>query len=501
MPNQTEYSRLLLKRTSISGVTPTINTGETIDNNWATTDILVGELFFNIEDDRVFARSNNGIIEFAVASSGASADNYTTAANLIGDTVYFDRTDATSAYTLSLSSFDLEQTLINGNQTNGNNIVTSAGDTIGNAPNVTTGFSGIRFGNDDDGIQIQKYNPDIADPNWGGVKLTLNTHSLIVEESLTGVKPFSGVTYGADYSANFVDRSLVDKSYVDSLFSGGTGIDGGGATNELTYWVDSDTISGGTKTSYFENGSSASLTFENGTYQKAIIGASSSPSVRIVGESNQTRLRVENYSDSADGELHFIRWKGSGSSIEPVTQNTELGSIKYFGGYVSGSSSFSDAAYIKITAAEDWDTNNTGSNYILSTKYNGEGEGVAPVERFSVNGDGTIKMVGAPYNEIHTETITTSFTPDFSDSGVQELTLTGNTTINNALTVNGGGTYLFILKQDGTGGHSVSWGANYKWPDSTAPTVSSGASSVDIITFVADSDDATLYAAAVQNFG
>lgn len=33
---------------------------------------------------------------------------------------------------------------------------------------------------------------------------------------------FSGVTYDADYSANFTPRSLVDKAYVDSLVSGGT---------------------------------------------------------------------------------------------------------------------------------------------------------------------------------------------------------------------------------------------------------------------------------------
>ena len=41
-----------------------------------------------------------------------SLDNYTTGATLIGSTAYFDRSDTLSAYTLDLSSLDVDDTYI-----------------------------------------------------------------------------------------------------------------------------------------------------------------------------------------------------------------------------------------------------------------------------------------------------------------------------------------------------------------------------------------------------
>lgn len=76
MANKTEYSRLVLKRAASSGVTPTIATYSptTIDNTWLATDILPGEFFLNLADDRVFTRTDNGIIEFVTTSTYSSTD-------------------------------------------------------------------------------------------------------------------------------------------------------------------------------------------------------------------------------------------------------------------------------------------------------------------------------------------------------------------------------------------------------------------------------------------
>jgi hypothetical protein len=101
--SQTEYSRLLLKRATFPGITPTIPTGSTISNTWLPTDLLEGELYLNSADDRLFVRTANGIKEISI-SGISSANDYTTSAYLSGSTVFFNRTDLANAYSVDLSA-------------------------------------------------------------------------------------------------------------------------------------------------------------------------------------------------------------------------------------------------------------------------------------------------------------------------------------------------------------------------------------------------------------
>jgi len=59
------YTRLVLKRTEISGLSAT--TAATADHTllpaWSTTDIYPGEFFINLEDERIWIRTNHGIRE------------------------------------------------------------------------------------------------------------------------------------------------------------------------------------------------------------------------------------------------------------------------------------------------------------------------------------------------------------------------------------------------------------------------------------------------------
>lgn len=77
------------------------------------------------------------------------------------------------------------------------------------------------------------------------------------------------------------------------------------------------------------------------------------------------------------------------------------------------------------------------------------------------------------------------------------LTLTGNVTITPS-NMKSGATYAMILKQDGTGSRTVTWAAAFKWRSGTAPTLSTGASEVDILTFI--SDGTNLYGTIAPNF-
>lgn len=78
----------------------------------------------------------------------------------------------------------------------------------------------------------------------------------------------------------------------------------------------------------------------------------------------------------------------------------------------------------------------------------------------------------------------TSYTINVSNGTVQILTLTGNATVTMP-TATGGKSFLLMLKQDGTGGRTVTW-STVKWPANTAPTITNTASRMDIFSFFAD---------------
>ena len=69
---------------------------------------------------------------------------------------------------------------------------------------------------------------------------------------------------------------------------------------------------------------------------------------------------------------------------------------------------------------------------------------------------------------------------------VAHVTLGGNRTLANPTNMVNGGTYILRVVQDGTGSRTLAYGTAYKWPGGTAPTLSTAAGAVDILTFVSD---------------
>ena len=87
--------------------------------------------------------------------------------------------------------------------------------------------------------------------------------------------------------------------------------------------------------------------------------------------------------------------------------------------------------------------------------------------------------------EVATANTGTAYTIDLANGSVQILTLTGNCTFTFP-TATAGRSFFLLLKQDGTGGRTVTWPAAVKWPASTAPTITSTASRTDKFVFTAD---------------
>lgn len=77
----------------------------------------------------------------------------------------------------------------------------------------------------------------------------------------------------------------------------------------------------------------------------------------------------------------------------------------------------------------------------------------------------------------------TAITISLTDGTVENLTLTGNTTI--TMPTAGAGKSFIVYLKTGSGGYSVTW-STVKWPAATAPTVTSTASKMDIFSFFSD---------------
>jgi hypothetical protein len=68
---------------------------------------------------------------------------------------------------------------------------------------------------------------------------------------------------------------------------------------------------------------------------------------------------------------------------------------------------------------------------------------------------------------------------------VATVTLGGNRTISNPTNLKVG-TYILIIKQDGVGGRSLTWGTAYKFPAGVKPDLTTTANAIDIVSFYSD---------------
>jgi hypothetical protein len=94
---------------------------------------------------------------------------------------------------------------------------------------------------------------------------------------------------------------------------------------------------------------------------------------------------------------------------------------------------------------------------------------------------------GSAGSDLYTLTDAATIATDCSKGNVFTVTLAGNRTMGAPTNANAGFTYLWIVKQDGSGSRTLDWSnAVFLWPDGTEPTMSTGANDVDIVSAVYD---------------
>tara|TARA_Y200000002_G_scaffold134873_1_gene111181 strand:+ start:5905 stop:6909 length:1005 start_codon:yes stop_codon:yes gene_type:complete len=270
--------------------------------------------------------------------------------------------------------------------------------------------------------------------------------------------------YGADGTIGTTRKALItdtiqfrnagDTSDIFKLNTDGTFILGLGATNTAG---DNSVIIG----------KSATDTAATNTYN-TIIGASAS----VTGASNAANVVVgdSSLSTASGGVAIGSEAQANAVGVIAIGQRTKP----------TGANSITlDATGASVTAPS---TANAFGVYMSSNT----------TADFEVVGGGestlntSLKITGQGYTELHTVTSAASITPDWNNSNVQTFELTSaSTTIVNPSNIKPGATYILILKQDSTGGRTVSFGTQYNFPADTAPTLTTTANKADVITLVA----------------
>lgn len=117
-----------------------------------------------------------------------------------------------------------------------------------------------------------------------------------------------------------------------------------------------------------------------------------------------------------------------------------------------------------------------------------------------VNGGSDTSRAVTPSSLYTTQTLTdaASIAWDLSLGVMATVTLTDNRALANPTNLVNGASYILIVKQDGTGNRTLSFGSAYKFPSGTDPTLSTGANAVDIIAFICDGTN--LYGSFLGNF-
>ena len=220
MSDKTEYSRLLLKRSDISGETPTIPpiTATTL-NQMIPTDLFVGEMFVNTADDLLWVRTDTGILPISLSgSTGTTIPDLLTVLNQGNITGGFDVVVSSGATIQYLGLNSGTTTTILGLDASGNTITTTGGGggsqsldsvlSFGNTTGiydiiVSTGTT-IQSPNGENEIYLQK-----ADQM--GLKSTYTLTGTNYEDELKMRAP-SGTDAGLEITSTDTTNSLLTKT-------------------------------------------------------------------------------------------------------------------------------------------------------------------------------------------------------------------------------------------------------------------------------------------------
>jgi hypothetical protein len=235
-----------------------------------------------------------------------------------------------------------------------------------------------------------------------------------------------------------------------------------------------DQAFGGT-TALNATGGSATLTYtQYRSLQLAITGAISADVVYTIpsGIGGQWILR-NGTTDATGGPWTVTLASGGGGTSQALPRNTNV-------------TLFSDGAniaYSSISADGSITTDKIADGAITYVKMNSSA--IATGANINANTASKLVPVTAIWDSAAYVALTyaATVTPDFSTGYNFSTTLTGNLVLANPTNTKVGQSGLILLIQDGTGGRTTTFGANWKFAYGTAPTLDTVAGRINILSY------------------
>lgn len=188
--------------------------------------------------------------------------------------------------------------------------------------------------------------------------------------------------------------------------------------------------------------------------------------VATAGESTITFTAGSNMTITGDSSTDTITFAATGGS-----------------GDVSGPVSSTDNAVTR------W--NGTGGDTIQDSS-------VLIDDNDNVSGIANLTYTGQMNSPIHTLSDAATVATDCNNSNKFTVTLAGNRTLGAPTNLKDGGEYTWVIKQDATGGRTLAYNAVFKFQQGVAPTLSTAANAVDILTGF--SDGTNVYVALTKDY-
>jgi hypothetical protein len=471
-----EYSRLIMKRSTVSGDVPTVPpiTATTL-NDFTPNDIFVGEFFLNAVDDLLWIRTDTGILPIDL--SGSTGTTIPT----------------------------LTQVLFEGNNTGGYDIEVSSGATItfqGLTTGSTTNFLGLDVSGNTIVSGVVPGTPDLQSVLFQGN--TTNGNDIEVSSGDTIV--FNGLTTGSttdllglDASGNTIVTSVPSTDGLYLPLSGGT-VTGNtyfGATSGITMDQVNNRLGINTATPQYTI--EAFGTKSNVTYQDTaggvlqLSGDTMLPRFSVAGAPSLTKplfalsMGVRTYDDTTfpgygkvgDGHLYA---------------SNEMNGLNIINRQGTGTTE----DYIRFYAGQD--ANGTTPDIHIQGSGSTRGfigvNNITPTERLDIVGN--VKITGQSYVALPaTGTTTSATTINWNDGNVQEDVLGANTTFT-FTNPKAGATYILVLRQSSGGGNTITWDPRVTWAGGTPPTMTTTANRFDVYTFIFDGNK--YFGSYIQDF-